>query len=323
MKLIHAQLFLLHLLIGANLFAQQKFDDSKSFEFVYDKISAESSDVYVKHFLVKNPTKIRLENFEVGLTKIMDLPENVSLRLTNKFQDQYGFMHQRYDFYYDSIKLEFQTYYIHSKENLVISGNGKYNNKALFPTNKNTLSDNEIYRRVKEIIQPDPSEELNLVKELVVELIYLLTDRGYRLTQKVEVYSRKPFTREFLYLDSETGELLKQLSGIHNEDITILASTRNNGIQPIVVSNENGQFTLKESSRGQGITTYDLNGGTVMDNFNEITMSQSEYVGLNANVYANEIHFGLEKCYDFYKSKFGRNSFDNLGAEIVGLANNK
>ncbi|HHT7239845.1 M4 family metallopeptidase [Bacillus cereus] len=106
---------------------------------------------------------------------------------------------------------------------------------------------------------------------------------------------------------------LTSLTGTGKDDLGI---SRTFGIS----RQSDGKYTLADYTRGQGIETYDVN-------YRDINKEESYYPGTLAiststtfsDPKAVSAHYIATKVYDFYKNKYGRNSFDNKGQKVVSV----
>lgn len=145
---------------------------------------------------------------------------------------------------------------------------------------------------------------------------------NYRLTYEVSIFAIEPLESRTYYIDATTGEVLKSVKKNQNVNVEVQAKTRYNGIQTITVDSvAPTQFVLRENSRGigNGIYTRSLNNtGSLMDyNPNSATDVEETDNFFDTDSVANAAHFGAEKTYDFYYEKFGRNSIDNNGLQLL------
>ena len=146
--------------------------------------------------------------------------------------------------------------------------------------------------------------------------------RNYRLTYEVSVFSIEPLATHVFYIDATTGEVVKSLKKNQNANVEVQAKTRYNGIQTITVDSVSPtQFVLRENSRGigNGIYTRSLhNTGSMIDfDPNQAVDVVEADNFFDTDSVANAAHFGAEKTYDFYYEKFGRNSIDNNGLQLL------
>ncbi|MBM7114955.1 M4 family metallopeptidase [Archangium primigenium] len=82
----------------------------------------------------------------------------------------------------------------------------------------------------------------------------------------------------------------------------------------------NGTYTLEDSSRGNGVVTYDGNnkanasGKTQFTDKNDVWGESGDNARTKAAV---DAHYGAEMTYDFLKDVLGRNSLDGKGEKLV------
>lgn len=145
---------------------------------------------------------------------------------------------------------------------------------------------------------------------------------NYRLAYEVNIFAIEPLESITYYIDATTGEVLKSIKKNQNINVEVQAKTRYNGIQTITVDSVSPtQFVLRENSRGigNGIYTRSLNNTGSMIDFdpNQATDVVEADNFFDTDSVANAAHFGAEKTYDFYYEKFGRNSIDNNGLQLL------
>ncbi len=78
---------------------------------------------------------------------------------------------------------------------------------------------------------------------------------------------------------------------------------------------------MRDSLRGDGVITLDLNNSTYYNNAVNFQDADNVWNNVNANLdqYATDSHYGMEKTYDFYDSVYNRNSIDDNGFELFGF----
>lgn len=145
---------------------------------------------------------------------------------------------------------------------------------------------------------------------------------NYRLAYEVDIFAIEPLGSHTYYIDATTGEVLKSVKKNQNINVEVQAKTRYNGIQTITVDSVSPtQFVLRENSRGigNGIYTRSLHNTGSMIDFDPnqaIDVVEADNF-FDTDSVANAAHFGAEKTYDFYYEKFGRNSIDNNGLQLL------
>lgn len=60
------------------------------------------------------------------------------------------------------------------------------------------------------------------------------------------------------YIDANTGEIIDIINKIQNADVQGTAVTKYSGTQTITTDSYNGYYRLRESDRGNGIFTYNM-----------------------------------------------------------------
>jgi Zn-dependent metalloprotease len=165
--------------------------------------------------------------------------------------------------------------------------------------------------------------EASYVPEARLQFLPVLQMPGaLRLVYCCELYTLEPLARKRIYIDAADGSVVFEASRLHSIDRPGKAHTKYSGIRTIQCDSvAPHEYYLTESGRGGGIGTYNaerLSGPSTtrfMDednDWNNVNADQDEV--------ATDIHWGLESAYDYYKTKFGRNSYDDKGAKIAGVA---
>lgn len=251
------------------------------------------------------------------LIKSLNLSGNHEFRLVSQESDKLGSVHNRYNLYYKNLLIENDRYYVHSKGIWVTSANGeisKYSEIKVEPTINEELAFNNAvnYTKATQYLW-----EVKNISKPKGELIILPINDKYVLAYKFDIYAIKPLSRNYVYVDANSGNVVKTKNRIISSDVTGTAVTKYNGTKQITTDSYAGTYRLRETGRGGGIETYDLNNSTSStsavdfidsDNYWNTTTSQD-----NA---AYDAHYSVEMTYDYYYSKFGRNSYDNAGAKI-------
>ncbi len=280
------------------------------------KIKFNSKDNTIQYFKLRADAKVKSSDAISYLLTILKLNKEINLIIYSKETDKIGYTHTRYKFYFKSILIEDFNYIIHSKNELVVSGNGEYSKISNFnnsiPTikvgdainiGKSNLKSEHYYWKENEFPKP--------------ELTYILVNNSFRLSYKTDIYSVKPLARKYFYIDAENGKILKELNRIQHTDVIGTAHTKYNGVRPITTNHTGSNYILTETGRGNGINTYNLNN--TVDYFSSTNFSDADNnwtSTINQDDAALDVHFGAEAFYDFYSSNFNRLSFDNVNGTI-------
>lgn len=293
--------------------------------------------------------------FDLPLSKVDAIIEFTSKTLDSKgytFEpeiatlDDLGIEHQRNQEYFNGLKIEFGTLITHSKGGQTFFINAEiYNAGSLDLTPK--LSKLEVFTILLHSKNgalfmwdnPEQAALMNYVKpegELVI--LPNVKTGEVNLAYKYDVYTTKPLARDYIYLDANTGKLLLTNAIIkHANDVVVpnsnyatskslsavvagSAATRYSGTQVIETTRNllSNSYVLQDFTRGSGIFTYNSQRSPSYNtiDFKDVDNNWIEYNNLFKDNAALDAHWGAEKTYDFWKTNFNRNSYDNLGTAI-------
>jgi len=164
-----------------------------------------------------------------------------------------------------------------------------------------------------------PQGELVIVRN---ELTHKAADKNKSvLAWKFNIYAQEPVSRAYIYVDARTGEIVLQDDIIKHTGATGTFATAYSGTRSINDGTTTGGYFLRETTRGQGIETYNMKTGTsyrkavdFVDADNNWTAA--EYNNANFDWVAGDAQMGAQCTYDYWKAVHGRNSYDNAGAKI-------
>lgn len=137
--------------------------------------------------------------------------------------------------------------------------------------------------------------------------------KNMHLAYKFNVYAHQPLYRAEIFVDAETGEVVRENKLIHHVDEPGIGVTAYSGERDIIADSFGSEYRLRDGSRGDGVRTFDLNNDTDHgasedfiddDNYWDLT-------GPELNQYALDAHWGAEMTYDYFFLEHGRNSIDN------------
>ena len=85
------------------------------------------------------------------------------------------------------------------------------------------------------------------------------------------------------------------------------------------VGNKEGNYRLRETTRGKGIATINAENGQGFTHYVDYVQDTYPIIS-EVNRVGVSIHWASEKTYDYYYETFGRNSYDDEGAAIISYA---
>ncbi|WP_196888509.1 CUB domain-containing protein [Aureivirga sp. CE67] len=267
--------------------------------------------------------KIKLNQLLNSVNHWFHLNEDYSFQQISSRTDKLGFTHINFEEYYKGVKVENGILMVHLKAGYVNSINGQIH--AL----KDVSSSLKVSKRKALELAKSKLKVSKLIQKYPVETIYLRVKHkdsfNFKLAQKVRIDSNEPFEMCHLYLDANSGEILSKVNLFYNEDTSGTADILYGGVVDITCESHNGSYRLRESVRN--IQTFD---GTNAENTIEIdgipnaedyVSSTTDWVMSGNNQTALDVHWGMEKTYDFYLNAMNRNSYDDEGGVIKQYIN--
>ena len=234
-------------------------------------------------------------------------------------------IHEHFDQYYKGVKVDGAGYNFHYKDGKMYFANGHFveiNNLQVKPSissnealmaflnskgiEKDKVADTVINLFIKEITTTTISDTLSSVQ--LVYRIYLESDH--------------PNNNEVGYINAQTGKLV--LTEPRLIDLEGTFATRYSGSRQADTDPVSGGNRLFDNTRGAAIHTLNLqNNSTIISNAvelidNDNNWTSSEHAG-NNNDMGLDVHWALQKIYDYLSNSYSINSFDdaiNIGAPI-------
>ena len=236
----------------------------------------------------------------------LKLNDRSNFKKVKSERDNSGFVHDKYQLFYDNVKVEFATYSIHSAGDELQSMSGEYYNIEGVDVNPK-ISRNVAFRKATQhlgaqsylwedpasaakIGYEKPEGELVLLPTLEFEAV---NEKSFkeevRLAYKFDIYATAPVSRGNIYVDAKNGQVLlydatikhidkfshansketsvnKKFSSEAEMFATGSAATRYSGTKSIQTSISGSSYILSDVTRGNGIQTYDMNTGTNYSN---------------------------------------------------------
>ncbi|MDH6358394.1 M4 family metallopeptidase [Parabacteroides sp. PF5-9] len=255
-------------------------------------------------------------------------------------QDELGYTHQYYQQYYKNVKVEYGEVSVHANR----LGNietifGDFKPVGDIDTNPKLTEAQALNAALKyvgaEVYKWQIPEEEQWIKEyynstfypageLVIVKDQLLTDKIYRLAYRFDIYAHKPLSRDYIWVDAITGDILHMDARIHFANATGTAATRYSGSRSITTDSYNGRYRLRETRNGVNISTFNMNhAGTYSstdftDNDNNWTTAEHSVNNNNAGL---DAHWGAEMVYEYFKQVHARNSWNNSNGPLLSYVN--
>lgn len=263
----------------------------------------------------------------------LGLSPHTSWGFLNGHDDEMGYLHERYRQIYKGVEIEGSMLMVHSKGGKISALSGDVFSEidvevspslsavAALPKALAYIGAEEyIWEVWRDKILPN---ELANLKEAPKGKLVLVPMKGnykgndWHLAWKFDVYALNPMSRQDVYIDAQTGDVIHVCERIHHADVVGTADTRYSGIQNIVTDSFSGGYRLREAGRS-GIETYDMNQGTDYS-LAEDFVDADNYWDNTANMdkAAPDAHWAAEMFYDYYSSVHNRNSINGNGMKII------
>lgn len=282
--------------------------------------------------------EVNFIGFEKWYRQSLGMRQDDAFEFLHTLEDELGFEHHRYQQQYKGIDVEFAQYIAHVKNGKVHSINGEFYSPLNLDVNA-TITESDALKaalnhvgamsykwQIKEeeefakILHDDPSGSWFPKGDLVIVPVdgdFATAD--FRLAWKFDIHAHQPMSRKYIYVDAKSAQVIHEMDRIHTADANGTAVTAYSGTRPIVTdSTSPTNFRLRESGRGNGIETYNLNNGSNYGNATDFTDSDNYWNNVNSSQdeVATDAHWGAEMTYDYFKNIHNRNSIDGNGFKL-------
>lgn len=270
----------------------------------------------------KEPTT---KNIKSWLVNNCGLNSDFNFQLLNQEKDQLGFVHYRYQQTYKGIPIQGSRLILHTQNELIHSFNGVvFDKMGATSVAPKILEKEALTVALKHVKAEKYKWETNSTSFPKGKLVYTLKNGKLKkdnlcLAYQFDIYATKPLYRAYVYVDAVENKVINEENRIHNADAVGTANTAYSGTQTITTDSYNGGFRLRETGRGNGIETYNLQQGSDYTNAIDFTDTDNNWTTVNAQLdqYATDTHWGTEKVYDYFSVNFNRNSIDNNGFKLT------
>lgn len=327
--------YLVVIFISLNISAQKFYEGAnvpQKFKNVSQlMINEESSPEY---FRFTNEISIKTnDELKTLVKKYFNYRESINLKEVYTQKDKAGNIHTKYQLFFQNIPFRSGFIITHKNSKGIYALNGTLP-KKLPNTPKGTISSQEAIHKAINYVNAELYKwEIDIEEEFIkqfknndkatwypyAEKIWVKTKNGYELCYQVPIYAEKPFSYKNYYLSAQTGKIEKELDLIHYADENGTAVTMYSGEQTITTDSYQGTYRLRETGRGNGIETYNMQMGTNYGDAVDFTDDDNYWDNQNAAMdeIAGDAHWATEMTYDYYFNEQGRNSIDNNGLKLI------
>lgn len=265
-------------------------------------------------------------NFFPTLKKCLALPASYDVKLIRTERDQLSWEHSRYQLTVNGTPVNDAIFILHMKNGKVMKYNG------YLPKNLSTFAVPAIQETAAIQIAlnsvhastyrwqdtKDGSIDFYFYPKgelCIVQNHNEIGTNAAHLAWKLDVFAVKPLSREYIYVDAQTGSIIRRDNRIESANTNSTAVTVYRGSRAIVADSYNGSYRLRETTRGNGVNTYNMRRGTSYTAAVDFTNATTTWNNVNTNKdqYAGDAHWGAEMTMDFYRIRCGRNGIDGNG----------
>ena len=232
------------------------------------------------------------------LKRVLQLPADYHFELIRKETDRIGMTHYRLRQWYKDLPLEHATYLVHVSNGNLHSANGNYYNQwAVTPLTTTLLDESTALQNALENVGANvykwmlPAEE-RLLKQTNKDpeatyypkgeelLCFNANTQRYERAWKFNIYAHEPVSRHWVYVSAASGKILQKNDLILHADTPCSGHSAHHGTVDFIGDLTNNIYSLRESGRGGGIETYDLQNGQDYGNA-VIYTHTSNFLGLH------------------------------------------
>ncbi|MBS1489394.1 MAG: M4 family metallopeptidase [Bacteroidetes bacterium] len=268
-----------------------------------------------------------LSNSTTLLKQLLKTQQDDSFKVLKTEKDELGFTHQLMQHYFKGLKVEGSEYLVHSKSDNIETINGSFAQIKANNTSPQIDSIQALSNSLKVInankYSWQTSKDLYYPK---VELLFASKDDNinYVLCWKFAISAIDPILSENVYVDAQTGKVIKRISLICNVNSAGTAATRYSGTQAITTDSYNGAFRLREVLNNVNINTFNFqhsndytNTSTAIDfTDNDNNWTAAEYNDANRDNAALDAHWASEQILNYWRIVRNRNSLNNNGLAL-------
>jgi len=192
----------------------------------------------------------------------LGLPPENTLSLVDQRTDELGFVHQKFQQYYNSIVVEFATTVLHTKGGKVKSSSNNLFRIKEFSTSP-SISKQMAFNKAKQYVgasaymweKPQESQLLDYHQPagdlVILPRIEEVTTEN-RLAYKFDIYATAPLYRADVYIDAQTGDFLMENKKIHHANTPTSGNSLYNGNVSITADSYNGSYRLRQTAELNG-----------------------------------------------------------------------
>ncbi len=283
---------------------------------IFSEIGDDIPQAIKKNIRLKSPLQIEFAAINDWLRTVVDAKADTDFEHLRSFDDQIGFTHHRYQQTFQGIPVQDGIFIVHQKDGNIVAANGEYYPEIdLSPSVR--LTPAEAIAIGKQSVEAElwAWEDADFPQP---EIQVILSEQGYRCAYKTDLFAFSPHLRKWLYIEVATGEIVAERNQITHITVPGEAHCFHHGLQTIMVDSLGpNEFVLRDYSRGNGIVTRDLNGGSDFNAAVDFVDDDNVWdTTTDFDDAALDVHWATGLMYDYMLEAHSWDSYDNQGAVI-------
>lgn len=287
-------------------------------------------------------TDVSHEDFARDYAQELGLTGQDNLALVQTQTDEIGMVHYRYQQQHNNVPVEAAIYLLHERYGRLQTANGQLVFGLNVPNSASLTAEQAIAKALEFVnaerymwegaygeemikrIENDPNATYYPTPELVIyNPDYSGQAANYTLCYKMDIYAAQPSSRQWVYIDANTGAVVGTNNQMHDGNVPAVAETRYSGTQNMMVDSITpGYYILREYTRGSGIETYNMHtvpASGIPDSAVDFYDADNYWNNANAQYdeVGTDVHWGNEMVYDYYFGEHALDSYDGNGKLIV------
>lgn len=260
------------------------------------------------------------------LRALTNCKSEFDFRINRSYSDQDNFKHTKYKVFYKDLEVIGMDFVTHSKNNFIEVVNGSFENFN-YANTKPTLDERSAITLAMSFFKANSKS--NLVKNtktsnagLYLIRNILVPESKYELAYKILI-DENGFESKYVYVNGFDGTIINFENLVCSTNSPGTAQTRYSGTQNFVTDQVGSQYRLREVRNGVNIKTLNANFGgdqevivnsaTDFWDSNDNNWTSAEH---GSNNVATDVHWAMEKNYDYWLNVHNRNSINNAGMDI-------
>lgn len=269
---------------------------------------------------------------EAFLNSIVLNDDNLAVKKMRTEKDELGYSHSRYEIRYNNIPVHNAVIVTHAIGGKIASINGDLSTIQKPINSVNLTIESALQKALNKVNAKkykweNKAEEAHM-REALNDPNFSYDPKGqlilYTLNDKVHyaykfcIYAEEPLYKANVIVDAQTGKILQEENLICTVDIPATANTKYSGVKSFTVDNvSTNNYRLRETGRGNGIRTYNMNNGSNYGAATDFTNTSTSWTTTGIDQAATDAHWGAEMTYDYFMLNHGRNSIDGAGYNLL------